>query len=198
MDIDTEARLDRLERRMRRSRRRYAALVGLLAAALIGLNIAPVAANHLKVTTSDLTKGAVTTAKIKNQAVTTKKLKKNAVKTGKIASGAITGTKLAAEVPGVAVAGANVQGNGTNPVIRGQFNRVGGPLTVVANEEGFYQFTMPGGSLTPGAIIVATGSGANARCNVFRFSETQFTVQCMLNGTTQLQGANFSVVVMQQ
>ncbi|WP_203338701.1 hypothetical protein [Nocardioides limicola] len=97
MSQELEARIDQLEDRVRRTRRRSTTLVAVLVAALIGLNVAPVAANHLKVKTSDLTKGAVTTPKIKNQAVTTKKLKKNAVKTSRIANGAVTTAKLTRE-----------------------------------------------------------------------------------------------------
>ncbi|WP_203338700.1 hypothetical protein [Nocardioides limicola] len=97
MDSETAAKFQQLERRMQRTRRRSTALVAAMAAMLLGFSVGPVAANHLNVKTSDLTKGAVTTPKIKNQAVTTKKLKKNAVKTSRIANGAVTTAKLTRE-----------------------------------------------------------------------------------------------------
>ncbi|WP_203338702.1 hypothetical protein [Nocardioides limicola] len=112
MHDELTERVAQLEQQVRRGRRVSKVLIGLLAAALIGFTVGPVAASHLNVTSSDLAKGAVTTPKIKKNAVTTAKIKNGAVKNAKIANGTITRNKLAPNARG-AVAVATVLADGT-------------------------------------------------------------------------------------
>ncbi|MDP3892680.1 hypothetical protein [Nocardioides sp.] len=93
-----EKRLTEVVRQERRRARRHLSLVaGGLVVAMAGMTLAPVAASHLNVRTSDIAKGAVTAPKIKKNAVTTAKIRNNAVKAGKIADNSVPSTKTSNE-----------------------------------------------------------------------------------------------------
>ncbi|WP_203337660.1 hypothetical protein [Nocardioides limicola] len=175
-----EERLDQLRTETRaalaaerqRGRRRLTLVAGVLTAVMVAVNVAPVAASHLNVQTSDIANRAVTTKKLANRSVKPAKLANNAVRTAKIqngavlaskiaagavgtghlANGAVTGPKLANRsvssekiarvVPGIAVAGADISANGVS--IHNWFNRVGGVPVVTKNSTGDYSIAFPG------------------------------------------------------
>ncbi|WP_203336900.1 hypothetical protein [Nocardioides limicola] len=160
----------------RRARRRLAMVAGGLVVAMAAVNMAPVAANHLTVKTSDIQKGAVTTPKIKKNAVkagkiaggavTTGKIANGAVSTAKLANGAVTGSKLAGKVDGVALAA----GQAFTPpagvlTASTSFNRVGGNVTVQSTGTGVYDVTVPGATLTGGAAFQVTPTSITVFAN---------------------------------
>jgi hypothetical protein len=133
------------------------------------------------VTTNKIADNAVTTNKIADNAVTTNKIADNAVTTNKITNDAVTGAKVnegtlgkvpeaatadtaksvATDVFGVALAGANVNSDGS---LNSWFNRLGGKPTVVISEVGRYDITFPGLTIEtdgPNVIQQATQRGAS-------------------------------------
>lgn len=93
-DISIEEQLDQLRQETRRSKRRLRLVAGALLAVVLAVNVAPVAANHLTVRTSDIDNGAVTTSKLRNGAVGTAKLKNGAAGTAKLKNGAVGRKKI--------------------------------------------------------------------------------------------------------
>ncbi|WP_203338577.1 hypothetical protein [Nocardioides limicola] len=199
-----EAQVHRLEEQRhadaRKSRRTRRIVVAAVTALLIGGTVTPVAANHLKVKTSDLTKAAVTTPKIKKGAITTPKLRSGAVKTPKLAAGAVTSAKIAADVPGIAIAGARVSPTGE---VDHWFNRRGGKPVVTYIGDGQYQLKIPGTTITSKAILSVTGGaglwggclGMGLSAPAGDFAANTIVVGCYDHTTGQPANRGFSLIV---
>jgi hypothetical protein len=121
-------------------RRRFRLLAGGVLALTLGLSVAPVAASHLVVRTSDIVNGAVTTSKLRNGAVNTAKLARN--------------------TQGVALAGAHFNAFQSGTIVFSWFNRFGGAPIVTRLGTGRYRVAFPGleGKLGLDAIVVAMPS----------------------------------------
>lgn len=159
----------------RSMRRRFRFLAGGLVALTLVLGVAPVAANHLIVRSSDIVDGAVQTQDLKDNAVKSTKINNGAVQTPDINDRAVGNAKLKDDAvdtrnvrnrsigdlkikrttPGIAVAGVAAGGTG---FIANWFNRYGGQPTVDRPDTGVYVVTFPGldGQLGNEAIVIAT------------------------------------------
>lgn len=90
-DTETATRFAQLERSMRR---RFRLVTGALLAVILVVNVAPVAADHLVVRSSDIVDGAVNTPDLRNRSVGTAKLKNGSVGTHKLKNGSVGTKKL--------------------------------------------------------------------------------------------------------
>ncbi len=99
------------------------------------ISLSGVAWAATKITTKDISRGAVTTPKLDRQAVTSQKLGKHTVKSNRLADGAVTSSALSLEASGVALAGVKVSANGE---ILSSFSRYPGPPQVERFAPGRY------------------------------------------------------------